>query len=158
MHRIGLRIPRSGIANDMDAARKIAADIGFPIIVRPQFHPGRHRRQGRLAEELEVLAASGLDASMTTQVMLEESVLGWKEYELEVMRDKNDNVVIICSIENMDPWGFIPGAALPWPRPRPDRPGISGHAGCGHCHFCGRSGWRPAAPMCSSPLIRRTGK
>ncbi|MEZ4550973.1 MAG: carbamoyl-phosphate synthase large subunit, partial [Desulfobacterales bacterium] len=113
MHRIGLRIPRSGIANDMDAARKIAADIGFPIIVRPSFTLGG--TGGGVAynpEELEVLAASGLDASMTTQVMLEESVLGWKEYELEVMRDKNDNVVIICSIENMDPMGVHTGDSI----------------------------------------------
>ena len=73
----------------MDAARKIAANIGFPIIVRPSFTLGG--TGGGVAynpEELEVLAASGLDASMTTQVMLEESVLGWKEYELEVMRIK----------------------------------------------------------------------
>ncbi|PIP36968.1 MAG: carbamoyl phosphate synthase large subunit, partial [Desulfobacterales bacterium CG23_combo_of_CG06-09_8_20_14_all_51_8] len=102
MHRIGLRIPKSGIARNMDHVRKIAEDIGFPLIVRPSFTLGG--TGGGVAynpEDLEVLAASGLDASMNTQIMLEESVLGWKEYELEVMRDKNDNVVIVCSIENM---------------------------------------------------------
>jgi len=113
MNRIGLRIPKSGIANDMDAARKIAEDIGFPIIVRPSFTLGG--TGGGVAynpEDLEILAASGLDASMNTQVMLEESVLGWKEYELEVMRDKNDNVVIVCSIENMDPMGIHTGDSI----------------------------------------------
>ncbi len=113
MNRIGLRIPKSGIANDMDAARKIAEDIGFPIIVRPSFTLGG--TGGGVAynpEELEKLSASGLDASMTTQVMLEESVLGWKEYELEVMRDKNDNVVIVCSIENLDPMGIHTGDSI----------------------------------------------
>ncbi|MDA3895198.1 MAG: carbamoyl-phosphate synthase large subunit, partial [Desulfobacteraceae bacterium] len=113
MNRIGLRIPNSGIANDMDTARKIAEDIGFPIIVRPSFTLGG--TGGGVAynpEDLEVLAGSGLDASMTTQVMLEESVLGWKEYELEVMRDKNDNVVIICSIENLDPMGIHTGDSI----------------------------------------------
>jgi len=113
MNRIGLRIPNSGIANDMDTARKIAEDIGFPIIVRPSFTLGG--TGGGVAynpEDLEVLAGSGLDASMNTQVMLEESVLGWKEYELEVMRDKNDNVVIICSIENLDPMGIHTGDSI----------------------------------------------
>jgi carbamoyl-phosphate synthase large subunit len=113
MNKIGLRIPRSGIANDMDAARQIAADIGFPIIVRPAFTLGG--TGGGVAynpEDLEILANSGLDASMIRQVMLEESVLGWKEYELEVMRDRNDNVVIVCSIENMDPMGVHTGDSI----------------------------------------------
>ena len=113
MHRIGLRIPKSGIARNMDHVRKIAEDIGFPLIVRPSFTLGG--TGGGVAynpEDLEVLAASGLDASMNTQIMLEESVLGWKEYELEVMRDKNDNVVIVCSIENMDPMGVHTGDSI----------------------------------------------
>ena len=113
MNKIGLRIPKSGIANDMESARKIADDLGFPIIVRPSFTLGG--TGGGVAynpEDLELLAGSGLDASMNTQVMLEESVLGWKEYELEVMRDKNDNVVIVCSIENMDPMGIHTGDSI----------------------------------------------
>jgi carbamoyl-phosphate synthase large subunit len=113
MEKIGLRIPRSGIANDMEAARLIAADIGFPIIVRPAFTLGG--TGGGVAynpEDLEILANSGLDASMIRQIMLEESVLGWKEYELEVMRDRNDNVVIVCSIENMDPMGVHTGDSI----------------------------------------------
>ncbi|MCD6586647.1 MAG: carbamoyl-phosphate synthase large subunit, partial [Desulfobacteraceae bacterium] len=113
MNKIGLRIPKSGIAHDMDDVRQIAEEIGFPIIVRPSFTLGG--TGGGVAynpEELDILSASGLDASMNTQVMLEESVLGWKEYELEVMRDKNDNVVIVCSIENMDPMGIHTGDSI----------------------------------------------
>ena len=113
MNKIGLRIPKSGIARDMEDVRKIATDIGFPIIVRPSFTLGG--TGGGVAynpEELDMLASAGLDASMNTQVMLEESVLGWKEYELEVMRDKNDNVVIVCSIENMDPMGVHTGDSI----------------------------------------------
>ena len=113
MHNIGLRIPKSGIARDMDASRKIAAEIGYPIIVRPSFTLGG--TGGGVAynpEDLEQLAKAGLDASFIGQVMLEESVLGWKEYELEVMRDKNDNVVIVCSIENVDAMGVHTGDSI----------------------------------------------
>ena len=113
MARIGLRVPKSGIAHDMDAARKIAQDIGYPIIVRPSFTLGG--TGGGVAynpEDLERWAAWGLDASLTTQIMLEESVIGWKEFELEVMRDGKDNVVIICSIENLDPMGIHTGDSI----------------------------------------------
>ncbi|NOY69844.1 MAG: carbamoyl-phosphate synthase large subunit [Deltaproteobacteria bacterium] len=113
MDKIGLRVPNSGIARDMDAVRRIAGEIGFPLIVRPSFTLGG--TGGGVAynpEELDNLASYGLDASMIHQVMLEESVLGWKEYELEVMRDKNDNVVIVCSIENMDPMGIHTGDSI----------------------------------------------
>ncbi|MFP4350075.1 MAG: carbamoyl-phosphate synthase large subunit [Desulfococcaceae bacterium] len=113
MHRIGLRIPKSGIANTMDQVREIAGELGFPIIVRPAFTLGG--TGGGVAynpEDLDLMAKAGLDASMIHQVMLEESVLGWKEYELEVMRDKQDNVVIICSIENVDPMGVHTGDSI----------------------------------------------
>ncbi len=113
MERIGLRIPNSGIATTMAEARQIAKDIGFPIIVRPSFTLGG--TGGGIAynpEDLEIWANAGLDASLINQIMLEESVLGWKEYELEVMRDYNDNVVIICSIENMDPMGIHTGDSI----------------------------------------------
>ncbi len=113
MDNIGLRIPRSGIANTMDEVHRIVADIGYPIIVRPSFTLGG--TGGGVAynpEDLARIAKSGLDASLNTQVMLEESVLGWKEYELEVMRDKNDNVVIVCSIENFDPMGVHTGDSI----------------------------------------------
>ena len=113
MERIGLRIAKSGIATDMEKVKAIADEIGFPIIVRPSFTLGG--TGGGVAyndEELEKMSRSGLDASLIGQILLEESVLGWKEYELEVMRDKNDNVVIVCSIENMDPMGIHTGDSI----------------------------------------------
>ncbi len=113
MNRIGLRIPKSGITKTMDDAYGIAEQIGFPVIVRPSFTLGG--TGGGVAynrDDMEILVRSGLDASLIGQVMLEESVLGWKEYELEVMRDHNDNVVIICSIENMDPMGIHTGDSI----------------------------------------------
>jgi len=113
MESIGLRIPKSGFATDMDMVRTIAGDIGFPLIIRPSFTLGG--TGGGAAynpEDLEKVAKAGLDASFIGQVMIEESVLGWKEYELEVMRDRNDNVVIICSIENMDPMGVHTGDSI----------------------------------------------
>ncbi len=113
MENIGLRIPKSGFATHLEEVRAIADDIGFPIIVRPSFTLGGTGGGAAFnPEELEKLAKAGLDASLIGQVMLEESVLGWKEYELEVMRDKNDNVVIICSIENMDPMGIHTGDSI----------------------------------------------
>ncbi len=113
MHRIGLRIPKSGIATTMEQSFAVADEIGYPIIVRPSFTLGG--TGGGVAynpEDLELLGKSGLDASLIGQIMLEESVLGWKEYELEVMRDKNDNVCIICSIENIDPMGIHTGDSI----------------------------------------------
>jgi carbamoyl-phosphate synthase large subunit len=113
MENIGLRVPRSGFARNMDEAFKVTYEIGFPIIIRPSFTLGGIG--GGIAynpEDLEQQAKIGLDASMISEIMLEESVIGWKEYELEVMRDKADNVVIICSIENMDPMGVHTGDSI----------------------------------------------
>ncbi|HHP7233892.1 MAG TPA: carbamoyl-phosphate synthase large subunit [Desulfobacterales bacterium] len=113
MNRIGLKIPESGIAVSMAEAEQIADHIGFPIIVRPSYTLGG--TGGGVAynpEELDTLVRAGLDASLIHQVMLEQSVLGWKEYELEVMRDRNDNVVIVCSIENLDPMGVHTGDSI----------------------------------------------
>ena len=113
MNKIGLRIPESGIAVNMEEVRETVKRIGFPVIVRPSFTLGG--TGGGVAynfEDLEIIAKSGLDSSLIGQIMLEESVLGWKEYELEVMRDKNDNVAIICSIENMDPMGIHTGDSI----------------------------------------------
>ena len=113
MNKIGLIIPESGIATDMIQVNQIAEEIGFPIIVRPSYTLGG--TGGGVAynpEDLERLSRAGLDASLIGQVMLEQSVLGWKEYELEVMRDRNDNVVIVCSIENMDPMGIHTGDSI----------------------------------------------
>jgi carbamoyl-phosphate synthase large subunit len=113
MKKIHLKVPESAIVHTLDDAMTAAEEIGFPIIVRPSFTLGG--TGGGVAynrNELKELSAAGLDLSMTTEVMLERSLLGWKEYELELMRDKNDNVVIICSIENMDAMGVHTGDSI----------------------------------------------
>ncbi|MDI6776722.1 MAG: carbamoyl-phosphate synthase large subunit [Syntrophales bacterium] len=113
MEHIGLRVPCSGFAGDMDEVFEVAGVIGFPIIIRPSFTlGGTGSGVAYNREELAELAKSGLDASMIHEIMLEESVIGWKEYELEVMRDRADNVVIICSIENFDPMGVHTGESI----------------------------------------------
>ncbi|HEY7119537.1 MAG TPA: carbamoyl-phosphate synthase large subunit [Tepidisphaeraceae bacterium] len=113
MLEIGLKVPRSGVVHTMDEARKVLDDIGLPLIIRPAFTLGG--TGGGIAynrEEFETIVARGLDASPVTEVLIEQSVLGWKEYEMEVMRDRNDNVVIICSIENLDPMGVHTGDSI----------------------------------------------
>ena len=113
MQAIGLKVPESAIVHTRAEAMAAADAIGFPIIVRPSFTLGG--TGGGVAynrQELETLCTSGLDLSMTSEIMLERSLLGWKEFELEVMRDKNDNVVIICSIENMDAMGVHTGDSI----------------------------------------------
>jgi len=113
MHNINLRIPESEIVRSMDQALEAAAKIGYPIIVRPSFTLGGSG--GGIAyneDDLRKICKQGLDLSMIHEVMLEESVIGWKEYELEVMRDRNDNCVIICSIENLDPMGVHTGDSI----------------------------------------------
>jgi carbamoyl-phosphate synthase large subunit len=113
IEKIGLRMPKSGFARSIPEVMKIADDIGFPIIVRASFTlGGTGSGVAYNREELMEIAKSGLDASMISEVMIEESVLGWKEYELEVMRDKADNVVIICSIENFDAMGVHTGESI----------------------------------------------
>ncbi len=113
MANINLRVPKSAIVRTLEEALEAAPAIGYPIIVRPSFTLGG--TGGGIAynlEDLKGFAAQGLDASMIREVMLEESVVGWKEFELEVMRDFKDNVVIICSIENLDPMGVHTGDSI----------------------------------------------
>ncbi len=113
MERIGLKMPKSGFARNMNEVRKIAETIGFPIIIRAAFTlGGTGSGVAYNWEELDAIAKAGLEASMISEVMVEQSVLGWKEYELEVMRDRADNVVIICSIENLDPMGVHTGESI----------------------------------------------
>jgi carbamoyl-phosphate synthase large subunit len=113
MERIGLSVPRSGFARSMEEVFAVAAIIGFPLIIRPSFTlGGTGSGVAYNREELAELAKVGLDASIIHEIMLEESVLGWKEFELEVMRDRADNVVIICSIENFDPMGIHTGESI----------------------------------------------
>ncbi|SDO91040.1 carbamoyl-phosphate synthase large subunit [Desulforhopalus singaporensis] len=113
MYKIGLKVPESKIVKTLADAMASGDEMGFPIIVRPSFTLGG--TGGGVAynrQELEELCSAGLDLSMNTEVMLERSLLGWKEYELEVMRDRNDNVVIICSIENVDAMGVHTGDSI----------------------------------------------
>jgi carbamoyl-phosphate synthase large subunit len=113
MLEIGLQVPRSGTARTIDEALAIVAQTGFPAIIRPSFTLGG--AGGGIAynmEEFKTIVERGLDASPVTQVLVEESVLGWKEFELEVMRDRADNGVIICSIENIDPMGVHTGDSI----------------------------------------------
>jgi len=113
MDRIGLRVPRSAIARNIDQAGAAAEKIGYPLMIRASFTlGGRGSGVAYNREEMEALAQDGLDASMISEIIVEESLLGWKEYELEVMRDFRDNVVIICSIENFDPMGVHTGDSI----------------------------------------------
>ena len=113
MEEIGLKTARSATAHDMNQARKIAQQIGFPIIIRPAYIlGGQGTGIAQNSKEFEKLAAQGLDASPITEILVEQSVLGWKEYELEVMRDKNDNCVVVCSIENVDAMGVHTGDSI----------------------------------------------
>ena len=113
MKKIGLDLPKSGLAYSLTEALEVAKGIGFPLIIRPSFTLGG--TGGGVAyniEEFEEMAARGLEWSMIGEILIEESVLGWKEFELEVMRDLHDNVVIICSIENFDPMGIHTGDSI----------------------------------------------
>ena len=113
MEAIGLEVPRSGYAKSLEEAREIIRLVGYPVIIRPSFTLGG--TGGSIAynpEELEEAIRWGLQTSPVGTVLVEESVIGWKEFELEVMRDLKDNVVIICSIENFDPMGVHTGDSI----------------------------------------------
>jgi carbamoyl-phosphate synthase large subunit len=113
MQKIGVALPRSGYARTLDEALSLTGEIGFPAIIRPSFTLGG--TGGGIAynrEEFETICRAGLKASPTSTILVEESVLGWKEYELEVVRDSADNVIIICSIENLDPMGVHTGDSI----------------------------------------------
>ncbi len=113
MTRIGLGSARSGIAHSMDEAWAVQRSVGFPTVIRPSFTLGG--TGGGIAynpEEFETICKRGLEASPTNELLIEESLLGWKEYEMEVVRDKADNCIIICSIENLDPMGVHTGDSI----------------------------------------------
>ena len=113
MERIGLKVPTGGFAHSVDEALAIVEDTGFPAIIRPSFTMGG--TGGGIAynrQEFEVAVKKGLDASPTQEVLIDRSVIGWKEYELEVVRDGDDNVIIVCSIENFDPMGVHTGDSI----------------------------------------------
>jgi carbamoyl-phosphate synthase large subunit len=113
MQKIGLNMPRSAIAHSIEEAHQVQAQIGFPAIIRPSFTMGGSG--GGIAynrEEFEEICTRGLDLSPTSELLIEESALGWKEYEMEVVRDHKDNCIIICSIENFDPMGVHTGDSI----------------------------------------------
>jgi carbamoyl-phosphate synthase large subunit len=114
MLKIGLDLPKSGTAHTMEEAKKVAEEIGrFPLIIRPAFTLGG--QGGGIAynrDEFEEIITRGLDLSPVSEVLIEESLLGWKEFEMEVMRDRADNCVVICSIENLDPMGVHTGDSI----------------------------------------------
>lgn len=113
MTRIGLGSARSGIAHSMDEAWAVQKAVGFPTVIRPSFTLGG--TGGGIAynsEEFETICKRGLEASPTNELLIEESLLGWKEYEMEVVRDKKDNCIIVCSIENLDPMGVHTGDSI----------------------------------------------
>lgn len=113
MERIGLSMARSAVATNLSDARAIAAKLGYPAIIRPAFTLGG--TGGGVAynpEEFDAIARTGLEASIIGQILVEESLLGWKEFELEVVRDTRDNVIIVCSIENFDPMGVHTGDSI----------------------------------------------
>ena len=113
MTKIGLGSARSGVAHTLDEARTVQRELGFPTIIRPSFTMGGSG--GGIAyneEEFETICKRGLEASPTSELLIEESLLGWKEYEMEVVRDKADNCIIICSIENLDPMGVHTGDSI----------------------------------------------
>ena len=113
MIEIGLSVPKSGIAHTVDEARTVMAEIGLPVIIRPAYIlGGRGTGIASTPEEFEKLARLGLEASPISEILIEKSIAGWKEYELEVMRDRADNCVIICSIENFDPMGVHTGDSI----------------------------------------------
>ena len=113
MHGAGLRVPRSAIAHTLEEAEAPLLDIGLPLIVRPAFTlGGRGGGIARTEDEYRAIVRGGLAASPISQILIDESLIGWGEFELEVMRDHNDNVVIICSIENLDPMGVHTGDSV----------------------------------------------
>jgi carbamoyl-phosphate synthase large subunit len=113
MQEIGLGVPESGIAHSMDEARTVIDEIGLPVVIRPAYIlGGRGTGIASTPEEFEKAAATGIDASPISEILIEKSIAGWKEYELEVMRDRADNCVVICSIENLDPMGVHTGDSI----------------------------------------------
>jgi carbamoyl-phosphate synthase large subunit len=111
--KAGHKVPRSGFARTLEEAQKVVKEIGFPVIIRPSYTLGG--TGGGFAydmDEFERVASLGIESSMISEIIIEESIIGWKEYELEVMRDCKDNVVIVCSIENLDPMGVHTGDSI----------------------------------------------
>ena len=113
MTEIGLEVARSGIAHSMDKARRVVEEVGLPVIIRPAYIlGGRGTGIASTLEEFEKIAGYGLECSPISEILIEESISGWKEFELEVMRDRRDNCVVVCAIENFDPMGVHTGDSI----------------------------------------------
>ncbi|MGH3646602.1 MAG: carbamoyl-phosphate synthase large subunit [Micromonosporaceae bacterium] len=113
VRNVGGEVPRSGVCHSMTEVRATVAELGLPVVIRPSFTMGGlGSGMAHTDDELARIAGAGLAESPVTEVLIEESVLGWKEYELELMRDRNDNVVVVCSIENIDPMGVHTGDSV----------------------------------------------
>ena len=159
MARIGLACPRSQLVSSVEEARACLDEIGFPAILRPSFTLGGSG--GGIAYnrgEFDRMVQFGLDQSPVHSILIEESVLGWKEFELEVVRDAKDNAVIVCSIENLDPMGVHTGDSITVaPAMTLDRQGVPAHARrLDRDHARDRRDHRRLA-TCSSRSIRRPG-
>ena len=155
MIEIGLDVPRSLLVSTYAQAKQFAKQNGFPIIVRPSFTLGGSG--GGIAynlEELELIVNRGLALSPVGQVLVEESLLGWKEYELEVMRDCRDNFVVICSIENFDSMGVHTGDSLTVAPAQTLTDKEYQRMRDAAAAILRRVAWKPAAPMSSSASIR----
>ena len=159
MAKIGLAQPRSALAHNTEEGRAALAEIGLPAIIRPAFTLGG--TGGGVAynrDEFETIIASGLAASPISQVLVEESIVGWKEFEMEVVRDKADNCIIVCSIENVDPMGVHTGDSItvaPALTLTDKEYQVLRNASI--AASCARSVSIPAAPTSNSPSTRTTG-
>ena len=161
MDRLGIENPKATIvtAPKMRTARRLRGvrialealeEIGLPAIIRPAFTMGG--TGGGVAynrEEYEHFCRSGMDASPVGQILVDESLLGWKEFEMEVVRDTADNAIIVCAIENVDPMGVHTGDRSPSPRADPDRQRIPDHAQRIASRCCAKSAWKPAGQTCN---------
>ncbi len=159
MDAIGLESPRSRLAHDLEEALAAQGEIGLPAIIRPSFTlAGSGGGIAYNLEEFREIVERGIDLSPTGEVLIEESVLGWKEYEMEVVRDKADNCIIVCSIENVDPMGVHTGdSSLVAPALTLTDKGMPNGCGRPRSRCCARWGWKPAARMSSSRSTRPMG-
>ena len=165
MTRIGLESARSGVAHTLDEAWRVQKDIaaavggiGFPVVIRPSFTLGG--TGGGIAynpEEFETICRRGLEASPTRELLIEESLLGWKEFEMEVVRDSADNCIIVCSIENLDPMGVHTGDSITVAPAQTLTDRESRSCATPRSRCCAKSASIPAAPMCSTRSIPATG-
>jgi carbamoyl-phosphate synthase large subunit len=159
MQEIGLECPKAEVAHSFEEGARYPDPRRLPDHHPPELHPGRQRRRHRLQPRGVVeIVKRGLELSPTTEVLVEESVLGWKEFEMEVVRDTADNCIIVCSIENLDPMGVHTGDSdHRRPGADADRQGIPAPARC-PSRCCARSASTPAAPTCSSASMRRRAR